>query len=205
VFADGADYPWLVRMPDGTSREAVPAATAGPAAIVTPRSVSCGADCQVSPCTLRQMRQAQRAAEADPRITVWAELAIVAHLTGWTMPLPDDPFADELRAMDERRRDCALAHATDEAVATRAAVISARVSPGPLAAHVVTAMRQALTDKPWLCEEEPQFLAPPYQWVFVLESLQAACRDGGGGRHPRSADWEHWPLDYLTPPEPAYE
>jgi len=128
----------------------------------------------------------------------------VAHLTGWTMPLPDDPFADELQAMDERRRDCALSHATDEAVAARAAVISARVSPGPLAAHVVTAMRQALTDKPWLCAEEPQFLAPPYQWVFVLESLQAACRDGGGGRHPRSAEWEHWPLDYLTPPEPAY-
>ena len=30
VFADGADYPWLVRMPDGTGRETAPAATAGP-------------------------------------------------------------------------------------------------------------------------------------------------------------------------------
>ena len=126
-----------------------------------------------------------------PPTTVWAELAVLAHLTGWTMPLPDDPFVDELRAMDERRRDCALSHATDEAVAARAAVISARVSLGALAAHVVTAMRQALTDQSWLCEEEePQFLARPYQWVFVLEGLQEACRDGAGGRHPRSAEWE---------------
>ena len=76
------------------------------------------------------MRQAQRAAEADPRITGWAELTVLAHLTGWTMPFPDDQFAGDLRAMDERRRDCALAHAVDDAVAARAAVISARVSPG---------------------------------------------------------------------------
>jgi hypothetical protein len=34
-------------------------------------------------------------------------------------------------------------------------------------------------------------LAPSYQWVLVLESLRAACRDGTGGRHPRSAEWEH--------------
>jgi hypothetical protein len=26
---------------------------------------------------------------------------------------------------------------------------------------------------------------------LVLESLQAACRDGAGDRHPRSAEWEH--------------
>lgn len=130
VFADGADYPWLVRMPDGTSRETAPASTAGPAGIITPRSASCGAACRESPCTLRQMRQSQRAAEDDPRITMWAELAVLAHLTGWTMPVPDDPFGYDLRTVDARRLDCALAHAVDEAVAARAAAISARVSPG---------------------------------------------------------------------------
>lgn len=52
-------------------------------------------------------------------------------------------------------------------------------------------MRQALADRSWLCEsEEPQFLAPPYRWALVLEAPQAACRDGSGGRHPRSAEWE---------------
>src|SRR6185437_16433957 len=94
-------------------------AAASRAGVIQPPSAaaSCGAECQVSPCTLRQMRRARRAAEADPRITVWAELAVLAHLTGWTMPVPDDPFTDELRAMDERRRDCTLSHAVDEAVA----------------------------------------------------------------------------------------
>ena len=191
VFADGADYPWLVRMPDGTGREAGPAATASPAGIITPRSASCGPGCQASACTLRQMRAAQRAAETDTRIILWAELAVLAHLTGWTMPLPGRLFGDALRAMDTRLRDCALAHAVDAAVACRAAVISSRVSPGPLAVHVTAAMRQGLADGTWLCDrEEPQYLAPPYRWVLVSESLQAASRDGQADRHPRSAEWE---------------
>ena len=189
VFADGADYPWLARMPDGTTREATGAQAAGPASIVTPRSGTCGLDCQTSPCTLRQMRQARRAAEADPRITVWAELAVLGHLAGWAMPFPGPELTADLRALPDRRRlDCALSHAVDDAVAARAAAISTRVSPGPLAGHVVTAMRQALADGSWLCDrEEPRYLAPPYQWVLVLEALQKT--GGPGGRHPRSAAW----------------
>jgi DNA helicase HerA-like ATPase len=191
VFADGADYPWLVRMPDGTSREATGHEAAGPAAIITPRSASCGPDCQAAPCTLRQLRQARRAAEDDPRITWWAELTVLAHLTGWAMPFPGPEFTADLRAWPARRRDCALGQAVDDAVAARAAAITSRVSPGPLAVHVVTAMRHAVTDGTWPCDrEEPPYLAPSYQWVLVLEALRAACRDGLDGRHPRSADWE---------------
>jgi DNA helicase HerA-like ATPase len=192
VFADGADYPWLARMPDGTGREATEARTAGPASIVTARSGTCGPDCQAAPCTLRQMRQARRAAETDPRITGWAELTVLAHLAGWAMPFPGPELITDLRAQEDRRRlDCALGHAVDDAVAARAAAISARVSPGPLAVHVVTAMRLALADGSWLCDrEEPRYLAPSYRWVLVLESLQKACRDGQDGRHPRSEEWE---------------
>jgi hypothetical protein len=194
VFADGADYPWLVRMPDGTGREAAAAATAGPDAIITPRSVSCGPRCRASPCTLRQMRRARRAAEADPRIIVWAELAVLGHLTGWAMPFPGREFAETLRALDPRLAGCALAHAVDDAVAARTPAISTRVSPGQLAAHVTTAMRRGLADGTWLCDrEEPQYLAPPYRWVLVLESLHKASRDGQAGPpgpHPRSAEWE---------------
>ncbi len=191
VFTDGADYPWLVRMPDGTSREAAPDTAADPAAIITPRSASCGPDCLASPCTLRQLRQARRAGADDHRLTWWAELAVLAHLAGWAMPFPGPAFTADLRAMPARRRDCALGQAVDDAVAARAAAITARVSPGPLAVHVVTAMRHAVTDGTWPCDrEEPPYLAPSYQWVLVLEALQAACRDGQDGRHPRSAAWE---------------
>ena len=27
--------------------------------------------------------------------------------------------------------------------------------------------------------------------MLILEALQAACRDGPDGRHPRTAEWEH--------------
>jgi hypothetical protein len=93
--------------------------------------------------------------------------------------------------MDRRELDCALSHAVDDAVAARTAVISARVSPGPLTVHVIAAMRQALADGSWLCDrEEPRYLAPAYQWILVLEALQKACRDEPDARHPRSGEWE---------------
>ena len=92
------------------------------------------------------MRAAQRAAVTDPRITLWAELAVVAHLTGWDMPRPAPAFTASLRAMDDRLRDCALSHAADAAVAARVPAISTRVSPAALAAHV--AARHAAGRRP---------------------------------------------------------
>jgi DNA helicase HerA-like ATPase len=194
VSADGADYPWLARIADGTQHEkSSHAPTAPPTAIIGPRSASCGPHCQQGPCTLRQMRAAQRATETDPRITLWAELSVLAHLTGWAMPPLTSAFACALRAMDTQLRDCALAQAVDAAAAARAPAISARVSPHQLAAHITVAMRQGLDDGTWLCAlEEPQYLAPPYRWALVRDVLRDAGQDGEEpGRHPRSTEWEH--------------
>ena len=178
VHADGMDYPLLARMPDGTSREAAaPAApAAAPEPVITRRSPTCGPDCAARPCTLGQMRAAQRAAVTDPRITLWAELAVVAHLTGWDMPRPSPAFTAALRAMGTRQRDCAISHAADAAVAARAPAISTRVSPAALAAHVVTAMRQVISDgTPGCAAEEPQYLAPSYRWALVRDALRSAA------------------------------
>ena len=193
VFTDGMDYPLLTQMPDGTSREvAAPAPAASPSSLITPRSLTCGPHCRAAPCTLRQVRAAQRAASGDPRITVWAELSVLAHLTGWLMPIPGPALAAALAAMTSRLRDCALSHAVDAAVASRTAVISARTSSAALAVHVTTAIRTALEDGGWLCEQdEPQWLAPPYRWALVLDSLRALHRrDPAAGPHPRTAEWE---------------
>jgi len=108
---------------------------------------------------------------------VWAELSVLAHLTGWTVPMPGPVFAGALAAMEHRLRDCSVSHAVDAAVAARIPVISARLSGPGLAVHVVAAMRAALDEDRWLCDQqEPRWLAPPYRWALVLDSLRALHR-----------------------------
>ena len=192
VFADGMDFPLLARMPAGTSREAGPAATATPAGVVRPRSLTCGADCAGRPCTLRDMRMAQRGLGEYPAIRLWAELSVLAHLTGWPMPVPRTSLLSLLEMMPSRLRDCAVSHAVDTAVAARVPVIAGRVSPVGLACHVSTAIRSRMSQGSWLCQrEEAKWLAPAYQWTLVLDALKTADRKNpGAGPHPRSPEWE---------------
>jgi DNA helicase HerA-like ATPase len=197
VFTDGMDFPVLAVMPDGTTREAAAAAvTASPASVVVPRSVTCGADCQARPCTLRDMRAAQRALDALPGLVLWAELAVLAHLTGWSMPLPaaGGDVASRLASLGTGARlaDCAVSHVVDAAVAARTAAFADRVSPDLLAAHVAGALRRWLVDGGRDCPfPEPQWLAPAYRWALILDDLKTLNRrTPGAGRHPRSAGWE---------------
>jgi DNA helicase HerA-like ATPase len=193
VFADGMDFPLLARMPDGTSREAAARAdTVAPAGVVRPRSITCGADCAGRPCTLREMRVAQRALDEYPAVRLWAELTVLAHLTGWPMPVPRTALLSLLQVMPSRLRDCAISHGVDAAVNARVPVIAGRVSPAGLASHVTTAIRSRVSRESWLCQrEEPRWLAPAYKWTLVLDALKTADRKNpGSGRHPRSPEWE---------------
>jgi uncharacterized protein len=193
VFADGMDYPLLVRMPDGTGREtAAHAPTATPAGVVQPRSRTCGADCAARPCTLRDMRVAQRALDEYPGIRLWTELSVLAHLTGWPMPVPRMTLLSLIAMMPSRLRDCALSHGVDAAVSVRVPVIAGRVSPAGLASHVSAAIRSRVSRGAWLCQrEEPSWLAPAYQWTLVLDALKSEDRKNpGAGPHPRSPEWE---------------
>jgi len=197
VFTDGMDFPLLTRMPDGTAREAAgeaagEAATATPAGVVRPRSITCGADCASRPCTLRDMRVAQRALDEYPPVRLWTELSVLAHLTGWPMPVPRTALLSLLQMMPSRLRDCALSHGVDAALAVRVPVIAARVSPVGLASHVSTAIGARTARGSWLCQrEEPNWLAPAYMWTLVLDALKSADRKNpGAGPHPRSQEWE---------------
>ena len=205
VATDGMDHPLLVRMPDGTAREAAahPAAPypnaerataeaaptpgpASPAIVASVRSVTCGAECIARPCTLRDMRAAQRAAEQIPGLALWAELSVLAHLTGWPMPIPAAPLLNLVRDLPARRRDCALSHAVDAAAAARIPLISARVSPPDLASHVGTAMRVRVTQGMWLCpEQEPKWLAPaPGKAVGSADTLLGWADDDPEAMRP---------------------
>ncbi|TYB38428.1 ATP-binding protein [Actinomadura chibensis] len=171
VFADGMDFPHLVRMPDGSHLE-TSAPVASPRSLVSPRSSTCGTDCRDSPCTLRDMRAAQRTVAARPDLVLWAELAAASHLTGWGVPR----FA--LDGLSARLHDCAVSHAVDAAV-------KARGGPVALAVHLAAALRGRH------CEgDETEFFAAPYRWCLVLEELQRAHRTTpDAGRHPLSDEW----------------
>lgn len=171
VFADGMDFPHLVRMPDGSHLE-TSAPVASPRALVSPRSSTCGTDCRDTPCTLRDMRNAQRTVAARPDLVLWAELAAAAHLTGWGVPR----FA--LDGLSLRLRDCAVSHAVDAAVAARGAA-------GALAVHLAAALHGRHCE-----DDETEFFAAPYRWCLVLEELQRAHRTTpDAARHPLSGEW----------------
>jgi hypothetical protein len=108
--------------------------------IVRSRSATCGAACQLDPCTLRQIRYAERALDEDPVLVVWAELSVVAHLIGEPMPIPTSEQLDALARFDPRHRECTLSHAVDAAVAVRTPAFARQLSPDALAVHVNQAM-----------------------------------------------------------------
>jgi hypothetical protein len=191
VFTDGMDYPHLARMPDGTAAEAQPVRLASPGVLVTPRSSTCGTDCQNSPCTLRDMRTAQRVLTDHPSVVLWTELTTAAHLSGWGSPVPAPAILDALRALPDRLRDCALSHAVDAAVAARASVIAVRSDPAKLADHLASVLRDRLIGGNVCTGTEPQWFTAPYQWCLVLEELQATHgRTPDAPRHPLSTEWE---------------
>jgi uncharacterized protein len=193
VHTDGMDFPVLARMPDGTAREAGHFVDASNLAnIIGRRSVTCGGECLDRPCTLAQISEAKRPTPTGQLITLWAELSVLAHLTGWDLPALAEGSTRQLRKVPDRLRDCAISHAVDAATTARTSVISARVSPDLLAIHIAAAMRQAVEDGTWLCDdEEPQYLAPSFQWAIVRDQLERATRKGPDrSRHPGTEQWE---------------
>ncbi len=206
VFADGMDFPLLAQMPDGTGREAATEAVAAtPAGVVRPRSITCGADCVGRPCTLRDMRVAQRGLDEYPAIRLWAELSVVAHLTGWPMPVPRTALLSLLQVMPSRLRDCAISHGIDAALAVRVPVIAGRVGPVGLASHVSTAIRSRIARGSWLCQrEEPKWLAPAYKWTLVLDALKSADRKNPGAARTREARNGSGPTGRRSPAIPVH-
>ena len=202
VFSDGMDFPILVQVTDGSAREAGSAAAAGDArAVVRPRSATCGAECRARPCTLRDMRAAQRALDGPGLIRPWAELAVLAHLTGWPTPVPRPATLAAITALPARVRQCALSHAADAAVAARAAVIG---HPAALAAHVCAAVTARLERSEWLCQpDEPQWLlAGPVTEEAAFGAARPSAIEGAGplpGLLDAFIDCR-WPEQYLQPP-----
>ena len=194
VFTDGMDFPVLSRLPDGTDREAGAAVPALPVRLVGRCSATCGPDCHRRPCTFDEVATAREAPGHASMAwwTCWAELCVVAHLTGWGCPKPVDALLAPARELAPRARDCMIGHLVDAAVGARSPIVARAAAPDALAAHVSKAMREMLLGGAGSCAlPEPEWLAPPFRWCLVWDGLKRVVRKRPDApRHPRTAEWE---------------
>lgn len=216
VFTDGMDYPVLTAMPDGTDREKAAVEPGSAIGLVGRRSVTCGKDCAESPCTLRQIRAAQKVLHDHPILVLWAELSVLAHLAGELMPIPRPEALDAMRAVDERSRDCAISHAVDRAVAARSAAFATVVSSDALASHVTDAMRVRMAERGSHCESDEsewRVLTVDRRLLAYGSDLPSALEKVIGSS-PDDSRWSNslaerldlflrcrWPLNYLASKE----
>jgi uncharacterized protein len=198
AFADGMDFPVLVKVNDGTRRERARPRTSDSRALVRPRAASCGSECTGRPCTLREMRHAQQALEDEPWIGAWAALGVLAHLTGWPTPVPEPGVLAAVGALPARTLQCAISHAA-ETTASLPPLISRRRT---LAAHVSAVLRARAEHGEWLCSlDEPEWLLPGPVPAGITDVLLKAAAKGQtaslAGSLASFIDCR-WPLDYLA-------
>ena len=188
VFSDGMDFPLLVQIKDGTERElASPRPTTDARTVLTPRSGTCGGECAARPCTLRELRGGQQVLADLPWVRQWAELAVLAHLTGWPMPVPTPTALTALLAEPARLAQCALSHAIDAAAAAHREI----ARPAALAAHVAAAIAGRVAGTDWLCQpDEPE-------WLLGPEAAQALELKGALDSMPDAFIDCQWPSLYL--------
>jgi hypothetical protein len=188
IFADGMDRPIRLGMPNRVAFEsALGASDAAP--IVATRSVACGPVCLSSPCSLRQLNAAGRAAD-DARLTLWIELLTIAHLAGQPAPVPSPAWLSGLLGrLDRRTVECAVAHRVQAAIDTRYTGLAAYYAPESLAAHLAGSALAVVDGAPSGCDgSEVSWQAGRYRWIDVLYRLRPRPGESDA-RHPSTDEW----------------
>lgn len=150
VFTDGMDRPLLGRMPRGEDRESAENATRLPPLTGSGRrSQACGGSCtDGEPCPLRLIRRAERLLKDYPELTLWAEVSCAAHEIGYLSPgLANTPSLERLRQLlsaETRLVECAIAHAVEQAIATRYEMLQKFYDPDGLGRHLAAAAALAI-------------------------------------------------------------
>ncbi|MEV4315313.1 ATP-binding protein [Actinocrispum sp. NPDC049592] len=184
MFTDGMDRPVRVDVPLGEDREATTATAPPP--VLRPRSAVCGPTCHTRQCSLREIGHAGRLA-GSPRFILWIELLTVAHLVGKPAPNPDPAWLDELRIVERRTLECAVAHRVQDAIETRYTGLAAHYQPEVLAAHLAD-VALGTVDGILGCDgREVEWQAGRFRWIDVLRLLRAT--PASAGPHPDSGNW----------------
>ncbi|MEU7524115.1 ATP-binding protein [Saccharothrix sp. NPDC042600] len=183
VFADGMDRPIRVAVPLGEDRESAGARAAPP--VRGSRDVACGPSCRRRVCTLRELGGAGRLADT-PRLVLWIELLTIAHLVGRPAPRPEPEWLEELRTIDRRTLECAIAHRVRASVDTRYTGLTPYYQPETLTAHLAD-MALAAVDGGSPCDgSEVGWQAGRHRWGDVVRALRAVDLPTP---HPDTAAW----------------
>jgi hypothetical protein len=171
--------------------------------LVRPRAASCGSECAVRPCTLRETRHAQQVLEDEPWTGVWAGLAVLGHLTGWPAPVPAPEVLATFSALSVRTGQCAISHAAETAASAHLVI----PRPRALADHVSAVLRARTERGEWLCRpDEPEWLlTEPVPGSLAAALLPAMAGDQAASL-PGLLDSFiacQWPLDYLPAGQPS--
>ena len=201
VFVDGMDHPVLVAMPLGEQRENAAPADRTPK-ITRSRSSACGTECHRTACTLRQMSAGTRLA-IDPKLTLWIELLVIAHLVGQPAPVPSKTWLADLHGQgDLRTLQCAVAQRIQTAIDERYAALTSYYPPEDFAEHLSQHTAEILAGREGTClGGETQWQAGRYRWIDVELSLRKQATSAHTNQpHPDTAAWSQRGLALPTSP-----
>jgi uncharacterized protein len=184
VFADGMDRPLRVLVPFGGARERIPSGqsasakegTVAPAVPVSGRrSAACGPACTTGrACTLLELRAADLLAGSpdDAWLRVWAEVLLLALLTGRALPVVPAALRTRWSGLEERLRECLLATAIDRSLRGRALAVRAFYDPQRLAAATAAkALRLLGGGKGAGVPAGREWVIPQLQWLHEVERV----------------------------------
>jgi len=184
VHADGMDRPCLIQASYGGDREG------GTPEFVPPLAMSrypeCGPICSASAskaCTLRQISTAEEVAADLPELTLLVETELIAHLIGggYQLPAPTGAMVGQLRTLDARTLQCAVAAVVHRSIDARYPLLAEFYDPSLLGGHlistVVGAVARSNDNPPRLavagdCDRlDPGFQAGQRRFVDLIAEL----------------------------------
>ncbi|MDX8049631.1 helicase HerA-like domain-containing protein [Lentzea sp. BCCO 10_0798] len=186
AHTDGMDRPVLVAIDAaGRTRESrAPAVTTPP---VRPRGPACPSQCA---CPLDRIVRAEHLRDA-PWISLWAEVAVLAHLVGESLGALSDPFRSRLRVVKPLVLDCAIAAAADASAKRRGVHVQPWYDPRDLARRVGEVMRDQVGTGASVSVPEPRWRIGQFRWARITRVLGAPPGPGDDPAvpHPRTAAW----------------
>ena len=188
VAVDGMDRPVMVRMPLREAHETA-AQVVRHAPLAAARSPLCASDCAERPCTLRTIDDNAHRSR-DALMTMWVETVVVSFLIGEPPPLPAPDVVAAL-GDDARSRRCALVHAVERSVGTRAPLLTTWFDVGDFAEHVLATLERLLVGDISEDGDWRRWAAGFFRWVEIRDALNRA-EQAGRGHEPSHPDTELW-------------